>query len=212
LTVKDKDGDKSGMASQSILVGTGSAQTLTLQPDATTGIDAYISNYPAYINSNFGTFGSFAAVAKTSSGTFYLGRSLIQFDLSSIPSTTTITSAKLSLYDDPTSSQGTHDQTSGSNAAYLARIVSSWTESTVTWTNQPSTTSTNEVTLPASTSSNQDYTDIDVTSLVQDQISNPSTSYGFMLSLVTEVQYRGLVFASSDHATTAKHPKLVVTY
>jgi hypothetical protein len=82
----------------------------------------------------------------------------------------------------------------------------------VTWVNQPATTTQNQVTLPASTFSNQDYLNINVTSLVQDMIDNPLSSFGFMLQLQTEQFYRSLVFASSDHNNAFLHPKLNVCY
>ncbi len=99
---------------------------------------------------------------------------------------------------------------SGSNDAVLQRIISPWTED-VAWSNQPTTTSSNEVTLAQDTISNQDYI-LDVTSLLQDIIADPNNSFGFLLKLNTETPYRLLAFASSDHPNTSLHPKLEITY
>src|SRR5439155_8917645 len=96
---------------------------------------------------------------------------------------------------------------SGSNAAWLQRITSSWNKYTACWNNQPTTTSVNQAVLPASISSTQNYT-VDVTSLVQDMIDSAATSFGFMLRLQTEQYWRSLVFASCNHPDNTLHPKL----
>lgn len=82
---------------------------------------------------------------------------------------------------------------------------------TVDWSTQPTTTTSNAVTIAPSTSTLQDYT-LNVTQLVQDMVMNPSTSHGFMIKLDTESTYRSLIFASSDHPEAAQRPKLVVQY
>lgn len=185
--------------------------TLTLQPDAAAGKDAELfSCVPCgYDNKNFGTKKDLNAIAWTNSGNLSKIRSLIQFNLSSIPVNATVTDARLSLYHNNTSSEGPH---SGGNASYLQRVTAAWVESTVTWNNQPPTTSSGQVTLSSSVSSTQDYVDINVTALVQDMVSNPATNFGFMLRLQTETIYKKLILASSDHITPALRPKLVVTY
>ncbi len=64
----------------------------------------------------------------------------------------------------------------------------------------------NQVELPASTSQFQDYTNIDITALVQEMINEPSTNYGFMIKLNNENYYRSMLFATSDYSNAAKHP------
>src|SRR5262249_45778095 len=95
---------------------------------------------------------------------------------------------------------------------YVRRITSSWDEATVTWNTQPTTTTQNQIMLPPSTSNTQDYTNIDVTTLVQDMINNPAQSFGFLLQLVTEAYYRSVMFASSDHSNPALHPLLQICF
>jgi len=188
------------------------AQTVvTLQPNNTTGVDAIISSYPAQASLNYGSHAEFNAVGWTVSGTPVVARSLLYFNLSAIPQSALITSALLSLYYDSASSNGGGVH-SGSNAAYLKRVTASWTENAVTWNNQPSTTTANQVSLPASTSGTQDYTNIDVTIMLTDMIANPSTNYGFMLQLQNENFYKALLFASSDFPVASKRPKLVISY
>lgn len=187
-----------------------SQTTLTLQPNAANGKDAYVESRLS--SSNFGNHQDFMATAWTNSGTPTTVRSLIDFDLTSIPSTATITSAYLSLYSYNSPFNGSHSTLSGPNDCVLQRITSSWAENTVTWDTQPLSTPLNQVSLSASTSSVQNYTNIDVTALVQDMQANPSSSFGFLIKLNTESYYRRMIFASSDNSDASLHPKLVVNY
>ena len=136
---------------------------------------------------------------------------MIDFDLSSIPSGVTIKSANLYLYGVDNVSNGKHSQLSGSNESYLQRVTSSWDEMTVTWNKQPPTTAIEQVYIPANDTDMQDYT-IDVTSHIQDMINNPETDYGFMIKVLTEDNYRALIFGSSDNPIVSKRPKLLITY
>ncbi len=182
---------------------------ITLRPSFE-GKDALIdSRVP---NVNYGNHPDYLACTWTNGGALTTGRSLIDFELSSIPMGATINSAKLSLYSYNSLSNGSHSTQSGSNTAVLKRVLTSWNENTVTWNNQPSTTSQNEITIQSSTNSIQDYLDIDVTELVQDMIDNPNDSHGFLMQLMTEQIYRRLVFASSDNIDTNLHPKLEICY
>ncbi|MFI5221767.1 MAG: DNRLRE domain-containing protein [Bacteroidia bacterium] len=182
--------------------------TLTLRPNAATGKDATITSLTA--GSNYGTDPDLAAIAWTNGGNSFIERGLVGFDLSSIPQNAIISGATLSLYCNPAS---TNTQlNSGSNSCLLQRITSTWTEAAVTWNNQPATTSVNQVTLLQSTSTTQNYPNIDVTNLVTDMINNPSTSFGFMLKLSNETTYRSMVMSSSDHSDSTKRPMLIITY
>ena len=185
----------------------------TIQPNAISGKDAFISdNVPT---GGQGNSPEFDAAAWTISGTPLKIRGLLDFDLSSIPSSATIESAVLTLYNNPNSQNGNangqHVHTSGSNAAYLKRITSPWTEENVSWNSQPSTTALNQVTLPQDTNPFQDY-NVDVKLLIQDIIANPSQGYGLMLQLQNESPYRLVAFASSDHPDASLHPKLKICY
>jgi gliding motility-associated-like protein len=188
------------------------AQTtiLTLRPNALNGKDALIDNRTPVTNTNFGNDVDLASWAWTLGGAPTIARSLIQFDLSLVPSNATINSVKLSLFCNTTSS--VTQLQAGANASYLKRITSSWNENTVTWSNQPTTTNSNQITLAESTSQKQDYLNTDVTNLVIDMINNPSNSFGFMLQLQTESTYRTMLFSSSDHPDSTKWPMLVITY
>ncbi len=187
-----------------------SQTTLTLQPDSVKGKDAWItSNAPI---TNYGNYANFAAIAWSSGGDF-VSRGLMSFDLSSIPTNAIITDAKLSLYCNTTSDHPQlHSNLSGSNSCFLQRITSSWSEFGVNWSNQPSTTNVGQITLNESTSSTQDYLDINVLNWVIDMVSNPANNHGFMIKLATEQKFRSLIFGNSEHVNPLKRPKLIVTY
>ncbi|MBL7930081.1 MAG: DNRLRE domain-containing protein [Bacteroidia bacterium] len=187
--------------------------TITLQP-GTAGKDAEIfSCVPCgYSTRNFGNIGDLCAVSWTNNGNSSKIRGLIQFDLSSIPAGSTINDARLSLYYNPNTDEGKHFKYFGNNSALLQRITQNWNESTVTWNNQPATTTQNQVVIPSSTSSTQDYPNINVTNLIRDMVNNPAASFGMMLKLQYESHFRKLIFASGDYSVASKRPKLTVTY
>ncbi|GEO07384.1 hypothetical protein AAE02nite_50480 [Adhaeribacter aerolatus] len=185
--------------------------TVLLKPNGINGKDAVIdSRIP---NTNNGNSDDFIANAWTNGGENLINRSLIQFDLAAIPVGSNILSAKLSLYGNPTSSnRQLSSSLTGSNRSLLQRITSAWVENSVTWNNQPATTTVNQVVLHASTSNVQNYINVDVTRLIQDMINQPQNNFGFMLRLETEELYRCLLFASSDNMNSALHPKLEIVY
>ncbi|MEY4604181.1 MAG: hypothetical protein RIT43_1473 [Bacteroidota bacterium] len=187
------------------------AQTLTLQPDAVSGKDAFINSLQPTTPS--GASQDLSAIAWTNSGSPVTVRGLIKFDLSSIPQGSLVNSATLYLYHNPSSSNTSaqHQSLSGSNEGVIRRITSEWDENTVNWNTQPTATAVNEVGIPQSVSATQDYV-LDVTPLVQDMVSFPTSSFGFQIRLVTEDYYRSLIFASSDQSDPTNHPKLVVNY
>ncbi len=184
--------------------------TLTLQPDSVNGKDAWITSNAT--GNNYGNYPNFAAIAWSSGGDF-ISRGLMDFDLSQIPANATISSAKLSLYCNTTSDHPQlHSSLSGSNSCYLQRITSGWSEFNVNWSNQPTTTTLNQVTLAKSDTSTQDYLNIDVLNLIRDMHANSSGSFGIMIKLITEVKFRSLIFANSDHLNASKRPKLEIIY
>ena len=152
----------------------------------------------------------FAAIDWTVSGNPFTSRSLINFDFSSIPSNATISSATLSFYGNPTTSNS--QGSTGNNTCYLQRVTSAWTSATVTWSSQPTTTTLNQVTIPQSSSIYQDYPSIDMTTLFTDAFNNQSSSFGFIMKLVNESLSNSMVFCSTDYSDPDKRPKLVVCY
>lgn len=183
--------------------------TVVFQPDSACGKDAIIASF--WPDATHGSFADFIACAWTYQGNPSTTRALITFDFASLPSNATIISASLDLYYYPSSYNTGHSNLSGPASCWLQRITQPWSEMTVTWNNQPSTTSLNQVNVPAPTSMTQNYT-IDVTQLVQDIMNNSSSSFGFELRQQNESYYRSLLFATSDMSNPALHPKLTVTY
>lgn len=188
---------------------------VNIQPNAKDGIDAYIEKYPNdnYSNRNWGSYDAFAAVAWTAQGDPLTVRCLLKFDLSKIGAKKPIKKATLSLFAVSTPGIGTgHSTMSGENDFTLNRITSNWDENTVTWNTQPSVSMANEIQLPATTSENQDFIDIDITQWIQEMIDKPAENYGFMIRLKNETYYRRVIFGSSDNAISEKRPKLVIEF
>jgi len=195
----------------SIIIFTGilhAQTTIILQPNAEDGKDARVQSILP--NTNMGNSVFFHGHAGTMDLEPFIDRSLIEFDLSAIPENATILNATLSLY--ANTLFGGHATISGTNACWLERVVSPWVEDEVTWANQPATSVDTRVSIPFSTNSDQDYTDISVTELVKDMVYIPNNSYGFMIKLQVESEYRYLEFCSSDEADENLHPKLTITY
>lgn len=184
--------------------------TITLRTNASNSSSAIVSTLNT--NYNYGTTDDFAAIAWTYVGNSFVMRSFLKFDLSMISPESTIQSAKLSLYSNPNSSNSQlHSSLSGSNACYLKRVTSSWSPSTISWSNQPTSSSVNQVALSQSSSMTQNYIDIDITNLIQD-IINSGTNEGIVIQLQTEQLYRSMVFASNIHPDTALRPKITISF
>lgn len=181
--------------------------TIVLQPDAATGKDAKIFSLDGL--ANYGTAVDLEASLWDYAGEEGTTRSLIQFDLSSIPAGEGIIDARLSLYYNSESSAPGQE---GNNAAFLRRIVEPWSENTVAWVQQPGYTTENEVFIPASVTETQDYEGIDVTHLVRDMIEFPNNSHGFMFMHHTETNIASMKFYSSDAPQINEHPRLEITY
>jgi hypothetical protein len=209
LIFGSSDNTDTSIAPELIITYTGNC--LTLQPDSsgkdavivTTEPDTNFADHPDYLGSTW-----------FCNSVLCLGRGLLDFDLSAIPAGAGIASATLYLYADTNSTNGVAGQpTYGtSNAGFIRRITQPWDEHTVTWNNQPSYSTVNEVQLPQSTGPLQDYT-ADVTNLVQDMINNPANSFGFLLMEQNETTYyNSLIFGSGDNSQPAIHPKLDVCF
>lgn len=182
--------------------------TLHLRPDAPSGKDARIGAIVP--DNNYGTSEELFAYAWTQDGILNVTRTLMDFDLSVIPADARIDSAFLSLYFNPGSAYAS--QHSGETDFTIQRLISSWEESTVTWSTQPTATYANYVTMPGAVAPYQDFPDMNITALIQDYIDDPAGSHGFLLKFVDESPYKILVWASSDHPLESLRPKLDVYY
>jgi PKD repeat protein len=183
-----------------------SQDTLVLQPGPE-GKDAIITtNY----SEPFGNYPNMFAMAGTHNGEPFVCRSLIEFDLSSLPADAYVIDARLSFYfaNNPANPH-THF---GDNGGFLQRVITPWEEDSVTWFNQPETTIENMVRIPASESDTQDYVGMDVTVLIRDILNDPENSFGILFRLQVEEMYRRLMFASGDYEDPLKFPKLEIVY
>lgn len=200
-----------GADTTSVMVYPSPLQTLTLQP----------SNNPTeflMINHNGVPISGSGAVdipveAWTSGGTPYTVRSLLKFDLSSIPSNAGIVSAHLFLYSypSPTLNGNFTDANFGTaNSFTVQRVTSSWDPGSANWFNQPSVTTASQVIVPHASQSVFDL-DLDVKDMVSPMIS--TGNYGFLMKIQNETFYNSRIFASSYNTTyPAKRPKLVIVY
>jgi hypothetical protein len=148
-------------------------------------------------------------------------RSFIKFNqLNTIPAGAVIQSAKLSLFGLASSTTGPQGNSYypgspynsyGENKCWIEKVSADWNENTLTFNNQPATTSINRAEIPASTAQfNSHALNIDVTQLVKDIISGQN--YGFVIRQQIEQYYRNLGFSSSDATDSSRWPKLEVTY
>jgi hypothetical protein len=150
--------------------------------------------------------------AWTVGGKPYLGRVAVKFDMSAIPSTATIVSANLFLYSNaPPENGNLIDANFGTNNSLLVqRITAAWTPASTTMNNLPAITSTDQVSIPHTSSSVLDL-NVDVKTLVSTMVTGGN--HGFFIKLQNETAFTSRQFVSSFHATkTDKRPKLVVVY
>ena len=184
---------------------------LSLQPGSSTGKDAVVwSGQPT---SNFGAQQSLNVYAwfnsNLASNTFK--RAYLEFDLGQLPSSAVIIDAELNLFHNPTDPYEGRSTHFGANDFYIKRVTSSWSENTITWNNQPGSTTSGQVSVAASTSGTQDFS-INVTNMVNFMHANPSQNHGFLVQLQNEAISRMLILGSSDHSNSSYRPELVITY
>ena len=184
---------------------------LILQPGPIEGEDGEVSSVVP--NTIYGNGFFLDPLAWTQHNGLNIKRSFLKFDYSQLPSNAIIDSAYLSLY----FSQALVDAYapvfsghSGNNDLEIKRVIGTWTESTLNWLNQPSTTNLNQVSIPAATSNTQNYPKIDVKNLVIDMKNNGNN--GFMIKHLIEDPYRITCLTSSEEANPLIRPKLTIYY
>ena len=152
------------------------------------------------------------AAAWTNGGAPFLIRGATKFDLSSIPPGSTIISAKLSLYSNPTPINGdlVHPNSGSDNSMWIRRFSTNFTASASNWGNMPATETSTQVLIPHTALTTLDLIDVDVKNIVSSMMLNGN--YGFQIGLQNEFAYNIRQFASSRHPNAALHPKLVVVY
>ena len=135
---------------------------------------------------------------------------MLGFSLNDLPKNVVITSAILSLYHSSGSFWDPLTFGYESNEVLIQRTTSSWDEATVTWADQPSITTKNQVIIPNSTFVNQNFPSIDITKLAKDVLADNSTNLDMMLSSKLKTHYRMKSFATSNHDSVQLCPMLKV--
>ncbi len=187
--------------------------TLELQPDPTAGLDVRLrEDQPT---TNYGTHTSL--IVGFSPGTYFRYRTLIKFDLSSLPDDATVTSATLSLY--------MYSESSTNNESlYVYRQKRAWVESQATW-NSYATGSSWAVaggfgaddceqsyigSLALSATESAGWKNVSLTPTTK---AGLDLGNGWLLKMSGEANSSEYDFYSSDYTTdTSLRPKLVVEY
>jgi len=135
-----------------------------------------------------------------------IARSLIQFDLSSIPTGTPISSASLRVY-----LVGSYDWPGKTRTITAYRIGSTWSESSVTWNTQP--TFGEAYGSAAVTERAWGWYSFDVTNLVRGWVNGTLPNYGVMLRGPEWSGYDSSWRAFSTREGSSPYmPQLVITY
>ena len=192
-------------------------QTITYesQPNPSQGKDALVSSYLS--NGNHETVNYMGPYAGTQGGVNNINRTFIAFDLSTIPTNAIVDSAFLTIYysqaivDILYQASTYFDGHVGDTRMWIQKVTQPWLENTITWNNQPSTTTANQIGVLTHTSKTQNYK-LMVKDFVQDMVANRTNNYGFMLRLQNETPYTLVALASSDEVNPVLRPKIQIYY
>lgn len=138
-------------------------------------------------------------------------RSFIKFSTPSLPPDAIIQSAKLSLY----ASTDVSNPMLGENEAYIKRVTGTEDNycSGATWSQQPSVTDVHQVLLPRSTSTTQNYLDIDITDMYKDwKALNNGFRFSIRLSHVQESGAAKQMIFNGYFGESSQRPKLEICY
>ncbi|MCF8368598.1 MAG: DNRLRE domain-containing protein [Bacteroidales bacterium] len=182
---------------------------IIVQPGPADGIDNRVWSLDP--NTSFPDHVYIKANAWTWNSTFGIERSYLKFDLHCLTPNMEIDEAKLSFYYHYL--PGNPEQTNyGANSLLIQRTTTDWTESSVTWANQPSISTINEILVPPATNPHQDYLNIDVTNLLNDAIVLNDYTFPFLVRIKDEFTFRRFAQASSDYPDPERRPKLEIFY
>jgi len=173
--------------------------TLTIQPAAAAGKDAYV--YDPTPTTNYGDDDDLYAGAR-GAGTC---RSYLQFDLASIPDDAVITGARLGLY---------YFYNVPGNPAGIGAypVLGAWTETGITWDDQPVFATTPEDAFTLSAMPTNDFRYWYITQLVRSWWDGFQVNFGVMLKSTNESGWEGWVGFYSSDSTASQRPKLIITY
>ncbi len=184
----------------STLAASKTNQNSPAQVDTFTPIkDSYI--YSAQPNTNFGSAG--LNIGQSNSGTY---RSLLEFDLSSIPANAVVISATLQLY------HIVNHAPEGNGPDMLPLIYAdslngSWVENTVTWNNAPTSTNRGDPALDFNFFPG--WHDFDVSNIVDGWVSGTFSNFGLRMRGDASVIGFGVFYSRS---VAGLEPRLHVAY
>ncbi len=161
------------------------------------------------------SLGSVRIFSWTSNGSPYFGRTLMQFDLKSIPTNAYINSAKLYLYAKTTGTgEGVVGQpTYGSkNTSLVQKIISTWQTSTLSFNNAPTIDTVGQKILNQSVNTAENYV-IDLTDFTQKWVNMPDSNFGVLLRMQTENNpYNSMLFECGAASDSNKNVRLEICY
>jgi hypothetical protein len=193
-------------------------KTIILQPGPNTGKDAMITNLES--DKNFGDYKYLEATFLTEPVLTVMrsNRSLIAFNLDSVPKPAIIRSAILRLtYDLPIPFDNSYLTDSLSPVGtvryggVLQQIIEPWEEGKVTWNTQPKTIETGQVFIYPFIR-NVNFIDVDVTRLIVPVTASALPNYGMLFRLWPDDRFPGFRFGSSDNADPRMRPQLIITF
>ncbi len=197
--------------------GSNQWKVLELQPGPIEGKDAMISNLEP--ERNFGDHKYFEAtfLSEPVLTVMRSNRSLVWFDLNSLPKSAMLKKVTLQLYYEipvPWDPEVfiTGPVTSPLWAGgVLQQIVEPWEEHKVTWDSQPKTIEANQVFIsPFNLNANR--ITVDVTTLFMPVNEISAANYGMLFRLWPTEKFPGFRFVSSDYPMAAMRPKLTIYY
>jgi len=182
------------------------------QPDPTEGIDTYLRQESA---TNYGADGIIrGGTVSTAGGREF--RTIIYFDLSSIPSSDTIVNANLSLY---LITSYTSNNTNITLNAY--RITSNWTENAASWYNRTSSSNwttvggdyDTEIISSTIITNETGWFNFTITNAIRNWVNGTNENYGLMLYAPDAEAGDYKDFASSDYTLDSSlRPQIRIDY
>ena len=176
-------------------IAAGVPTDLVLQPSTA---DSYVNQGSA--GTNYGSGATMSVQSRLSQAQ----RTLVMFDLSAIPENSVINSATLELYASSAPTTGL--------TLNVHRITGTWTESGVTWTNQPAYNSTVDSSLAGGTAAGWKIWNI--ASVVQGWVDGTNVNYGLIVKGSVENDKTALTYAfsSKENGTSGNRPILRINY
>ena len=180
--------------------------TTIIQPDATVGKDAalvYRTTDGAFGDNNLG---SVPVIPIGWDSNIYPNEGVLEFDLSSVPPNSLVTSCLLELY--MYTYAGLLTNTCDIS---FKNFSTSWVENTITWNNKPIRRATPLTTFTGFTGTMNAMNSFNITTNAQDWITSGNNGlYIFDPNPYVNNNKKG--FKSSDDATASNRPKLTVIY